>query len=429
MAKLDIKLDVNSIVQNTPKKVDELPEKTPTGYMYECDGYLYVGKETKQYDEDMTTSDLKEIFLIRDNLLKCAEDSWNSGDDFYLKFADNENYTRFYTIKAVENKRIVFTKDVYNEETDEQDIVEEHIIYDNGKWYKDKIDFGESVCDEDFIYAGEERSVFVVYSYDCLPNQEQRELFTRYLIDIVTGNFTEFNGVGFDEGEEVYNFYSTFKGFDFVKLAKYESVYDFELNVNGTVRGQEVNLINTFFSATLTKDMFREMFNGSKIINLKYAFCECKIDEIDFSDIDTSGCGTFERTFSGCTASKIKGLDMSGCINNYSNNEMFNHCKNLTELELYNIKKTLYLHTSPLLTLDSLIHTCKECVKHNNSTFALFLTTESKEKLSNVYVKFVDSEQTTIATGEKGEVEVCNAEDEGAMLISEYMALKNWQIR
>jgi hypothetical protein len=47
-------------------------------------------------------------------------------------------------------------------------------------------------------------------------------------------------------------------------------------------------------------------------------------------------------------------------------------------------------------------------------------------KLTDIRVRFTDPTQTSIAEGEKGDVEVCAIDDERAMTLNEYMAMKNW---
>ena len=111
---------------------------------------------------------------------------------------------------------------------------------------------------------------------------------------------------------------------------------------------------------------------------------------------------------------------------------MFQNCAKLTNLTLYNIKTNLQIGSKTsygtLLTQESLINTCKECVKQSSAR-TLTVSTTSKTILNSVYVKFIDPSVTTIAVGEKGDVEVCESTDSGAMTIAAYMTLKSWALK
>lgn len=160
-------------------------------------------------------------------------------------------------------------------------------------------------------------------------------------------------------------------------------------------------------------------------------------------------CGTLRDLyfmFYGCTElESVYGLETTqGTLNNDYNiyYDTFKGCKKLKNLELKYIRANLQVGSGDgtgtddygtLLTVDSLVGLCKECVKStlNNGAYTLTLTVGSAnlDKLASVYVKFTDTTQTTIAAGEKGEVEVCESTAEGAMTIHEYMALKYWDLQ
>lgn len=143
--------------------------------------------------------------------------------------------------------------------------------------------------------------------------------------------------------------------------------------------------------------------------------------------LDTSNVINMSNMFSGCSAlTSIPLLDMNKVIGSYSTSSMFNKCENLTNLTLLNIHQHIDVKESPLLTTDSLVNTMKECIKQT-STRTLTLHATSKANIANVYVKFTDG-STTIDVGQKGNVVVCESTDEGAMLITDYMALKSWSV-
>lgn len=171
---------------------------------------------------------------------------------------------------------------------------------------------------------------------------------------------------------------------------------------------------------------FNRMFmNCSKIESITF------LDTSSMSDDYGSNSGNPSEMFSGCTSLKtIKTLDLWGIVRGSTSN-MLKGCSSLENLEIINIRYSLTIGSGTsyghLLTIDSLINACKECINRGTS-YTLTVGTANLAKLADVYVKFVDTTQTTIATKTKGEVEVCESTDEGAMTITEYMALKNWTL-
>lgn len=197
--------------------------------------------------------------------------------------------------------------------------------------------------------------------------------------------------------------------------------------------------------------------NTSNVTNMAGMFFGCRslesIPDLDFSKATSMDkmfrkCTTItnvpklninkpslKSTFSGCTSlhtiEELNLNNLSGVGNQYSLDNIFTSCTNLTNINLLNIHNNLTIGSGTswghLLTLDSLINTCKECIKQSSSK-KLTMGSANLEKLVNVYVKFTDPTQTNIAVGEKGDVIVCESTDEGAMDITTYMTLKNWEI-
>ena len=62
-----------------------------------------------------------------------------------------------------------------------------------------------------------------------------------------------------------------------------------------------------------------------------------------------------------------------------------------------------------------------------NSSRTLTVGTANLEKLSTVYVKLTSEEEEN-SSYPKLPCTVCESTDEGAMLISDYMALKQWTL-
>lgn len=204
--------------------------------------------------------------------------------------------------------------------------------------------------------------------------------------------------------------------------------------------GDDVSFLSSldFSNVTSMQNMFYSCkkitsipkMNTQNVTNTYRMFYYCSnLKEVTNEHINTQNVTNVSSMFDNCTnLITIGPLDFGKAT---TIGTFLNNCNNIENLTLLNIKRSLtigYSTTSGTkLTLESLINTCKECIKHS-STFKLTIGPTNMEKLSNVYVKFKDPSQTSIATDQKGEVEVCESTDAGAMLISNYMTLKNWSL-
>ena len=105
---------------------------------------------------------------------------------------------------------------------------------------------------------------------------------------------------------------------------------------------------------------------------------------------------------------------------------MFTNCTALTTLVLYDINCSLQIGDGStwghLLTVDSLVHTINELMPHSG-TKVLTMGSVNLKKIASLYCKVVDS------TNPKLPMELCESTDEGAMTLSQYAALKNWQFK
>ena len=167
----------------------------------------------------------------------------------------------------------------------------------------------------------------------------------------------------------------------------------------------------------------------SNVKDMSYMFEQCT-NLTTVPDLDTSNVHEISYIFYECTnLTTVPNLDLNKCVTSILS--PFGYCKNLTILNLYNIRQNIQIGSGTswghLLTLDSLINACKECIKYSSNR-TLTMGSANKNKLTNVYVKFTDPTKTTIATDEKGDVVVCESTDEGAMTITEYMTLKKWSL-
>ena len=170
------------------------------------------------------------------------------------------------------------------------------------------------------------------------------------------------------------------------------------------------------------------LFDTSNVTGMGGLFKKC-INLTSVPEFDTSNVTSMNSMLYKCE--KLTSLPEFDISNVTTASEVIRDCTNITSVAFKNIKINLQVGSGTsyghLLTLDSLIGLCKECINVSASR-KLTVGSANLEKLANVYVKFTDPTITTIAANEKGEVEVCESTDEGAMLIETYMSLKSWTL-
>ena len=199
------------------------------------------------------------------------------------------------------------------------------------------------------------------------------------------------------------------------------------------------------------------LFDTSNVVNMNYMFNACcSLTTVPL--FDTSKVTSFTSVFSNCwhlttvplfdvsNATHFVGA-FSSCyyltivppldIRNVTYmSGAFSNCYYLTECWLRNIKTSLQVGFGStyghLLTVDSLLHLIKEC-RDTGSTKTLTIGTANMEKLANTYVRTIDITDEMRAEDdlidEKLPFEVCESTDEGAMLITDYVLEKNWQLK
>lgn len=201
-----------------------------------------------------------------------------------------------------------------------------------------------------------------------------------------------------------------------------------ELKTIPLIITSKVENMQATFSNTIKLELLPEL-DYSNVTSMYETFYQSNaIREIKLND--TSKVTNFSKTFYNCYELVTVGtIDFISTTSSPS--DIFRSCIKLTNLTIKNLKVNLTIGSGTswgrLLTVDSLINTCKECINTNYNR-TLTVGSANLEKLANVYVKFTDTTQTTIATNQKGEIEVCESTDEGAMTITEYMALKKWTL-
>ena len=175
------------------------------------------------------------------------------------------------------------------------------------------------------------------------------------------------------------------------------------------------------------------LFDTRNVTNMASMFADCSaLTTVPL--FDTSNVTDISYMFDTC--SKLTTVPLFDTRNVTSMSYMFYKCIGLTECYLRNIKTNLLVGSGTsyghLLTLDSLIHLIKE-LRDTGSSKTLTVGSANLEKLANVYVRTIDITDEMRAEDdlidEKLPFEVCGSTDEGAMLIVEYAAEKNWAVK
>jgi surface protein len=198
-----------------------------------------------------------------------------------------------------------------------------------------------------------------------------------------------------------------------------------------------VSMANMFRSCNAILNIDVSNFDTSKVRFMNYMFQYCTmLPTIDLSSFDTSNVENMQSMFTNCRKLEniIGTLDL---IKVTTNESMFYETQALTNVTLKNVKKSLLIGTGTkygtLLTNETLINTFKELWDLTGETSQqLNLSTPSKEKIANIYVKLVDVTDEMLAqdqyAGNKKPCVVCEPTDEGAMTLTEYATSKNWAI-
>ena len=177
------------------------------------------------------------------------------------------------------------------------------------------------------------------------------------------------------------------------------------------------------------------LFDTSKVTNMSYMFGDCSgLTTVPL--FDTRAVSNIGSMFYKCSKlTTVPSFDLRGVTWATNAGSMFYNCTALTECWLRNIKANLTVGSGTsyghLLTLESLLHLCKECHK-TTSSLKLTVGTENLAKLEGIYVKLIDITDDMRAEDdlidEKYPFVQCESTDEGAMEIADYMATKSWSL-
>ena len=214
---------------------------------------------------------------------------------------------------------------------------------------------------------------------------------------------------------------------------------------------EATNISRMFYNNTSLETV--SLTNTNKVTNWSEAFQGCS--KIQTINLNTDSATTIRSILYGCTNLKtitlsntsnvsdiytafknctnleniVSPIDMNG-VPNGNAGFIFDGCSNIKNFTFLNIRGNLQIGSATygnLINFDSLVNTVKELI-NLGSPRTLTMGSTNLEKIANTYVKFVDPSQTTIATQQKGEVELCESTDEGAMTLTQYATLKNWTL-
>ena len=138
---------------------------------------------------------------------------------------------------------------------------------------------------------------------------------------------------------------------------------------------------------------------------------------------------TFFYSFDNCIRLKSITIKQSRYIDTMVN--AFQKCYSLEELYIDDIKVNLQINQSSYLKKESLIYLISQ-LRNTGSAKTLTMGSTNLAKIVDIYVRTVDITDEMRAEDdlidEKLPIEICESMDEGAMLITEYAQLKNWQL-
>ena len=195
-----------------------------------------------------------------------------------------------------------------------------------------------------------------------------------------------------------------------------------------------VDFSNTFINCKKLVSLPR--LDVSSAVNLTSMFNGCMaLKEVPFSNAERAN--TYNSTFCNCQSLLvIPQLDLRNAKNVYRFNL---NCFSLVEIWVKNIGLSLQVGSGTtyghLIKQECLIHLIKE-LRNTGSAKTLTMGSANLVKITGdnaVYVKLVtitdEMREQDDLIDEKLPFEVCEATDEGAILIDQYVFLKNWEIQ
>lgn len=334
---------------------------------------------------------------------------------------------------------------------DKEDVLKsEKILYSNGTWYTNKIEFKfeEGWYIDEAIYPDyfTTEQLFNAYMLEFLNSQEPG--FMNWGIAI-----GEKNRSSIEEDSEIYF------GYAFANMDLYSNIVRslnssltdriyvevFDDYDDHTLGSCTVDLSYMFSGSTggydCVKDILNTMVemwfnNWQPAINQIYIFAESDIEFIDFDEI-AGGLFNGNRDVTGycykCRKLKtVKNLKLNHSSNMITD-RLFEGCENLEDLTgLNNIRWGITIggnNWGHKLTMESLLHVMQECRHRRDLTKnVLHLGDFNYNRVKDLYVRLTEEDKPEDENNKKYPFEICNSTDEGAITIQDYLAMKNWTI-
>lgn len=204
----------------------------------------------------------------------------------------------------------------------------------------------------------------------------------------------------------------------------------------------DVELINT----SKVED-FGSLFAGQELLtsvpsldtsSVKYAYCmfqDCKALRTPLNP-DLRNATNISSIFRDCHNVPSIEVDIRNVTNHYYTGYAFANCYAVTKLRVKNAIVPFQIGSGNtyghLVDVDSLLYTIYH-LRTAGTIRTLTMGSVNLDKLANVYVRTIDITDAMRAEDEfidkKLPFEVCESTDEGAMLITDYVAVKNWALK
>ena len=201
------------------------------------------------------------------------------------------------------------------------------------------------------------------------------------------------------------------------------------------------NMEHMFWDCHLLTTLDVSNFDTSNVTNMDYMFSGIGVTTLDISSFDTKNTIRMQSMFGGCQELiTIKGtIDLYSATKTYSLPNIFNNTKALTGVTLKNIRISLQIGSGTtyghLWELPYLVNAVKECWENpdDQNPNTLTIGGANLEKIANVYVKLITPTAEQVEADPyinfKLPCEECDSTDEGAMTLTAYAYLKNWEIK
>lgn len=227
------------------------------------------------------------------------------------------------------------------------------------------------------------------------------------------------------------------KHFEILNLQKvtdlYYAFYKLPIKKFPNCDTTELTNLSSAFGYSKLENISSDELNTEKVTNMNSAFTNCHY--LKSAELKTPLVTNIGSMFSYCYS--LNSIELSDVSKVTSFSSAFYKCCSLRHIKMKNIKRSLEIGSTDygqLICVDDLINIIKELWDNSSGTtiYKLTMGTFNINKLSNVYVRLITPSAEQVAEdsniANKLPCEVCDATDEGAMLIDDYVIMKNWNL-